>query len=111
VSEAFVTIAQAAEINGRTSRDIHRLITEGKLPATRVGNAWRIALSDLRELRPPKTTGEGMGLAGKTVPSPTSAPPRFQTAIDQIVARCHDGAITPDEAIHDVMTCTQGAVE
>ncbi|MGW0456045.1 helix-turn-helix domain-containing protein [Gordonia sputi] len=51
ISEAWVTTTQAAGMLGISDRAIRKAIAENRIPATRVGNAWRIAREDLEHYR------------------------------------------------------------
>ena len=50
-SEAWVTTTQAAGLLGISDRAVRKAIAEGRIAATRVGNAWRIAREDLEHYR------------------------------------------------------------
>lgn len=50
-SEAWVTTTQAADLLAVSDRAIRKAIAEDRLPATRVGNAWRISREEVEHFR------------------------------------------------------------
>ena len=51
MSDAYVSVAEAAEMLGVHPQRIHQRIRDRSLPAEKVGSQWAIQANDLRRLR------------------------------------------------------------
>ena len=58
MTERDLSLTEAAERAGLHYMTVYRYVRTGRLPATRQGREWRVALGDLDALRsPPERTG------------------------------------------------------
>jgi len=69
VSDEYLTIPEVAELLRITERTAYSLAREGKLPAMKVGNRWRVARATLEEWSrtgglPPSVDAEADGSEG-----------------------------------------------
>ncbi len=64
MSEAYVSVSEAAKMLGVHPQRIHQRIREGSLPAKKVGHQWAVEMSDLRRIE--HHAGPGRPLSDKS---------------------------------------------
>lgn len=65
MTEEVMTLREVAQYLKITERTLYRLVQEGKVPAFRVGNAWRFRRSDLDRWIAQQTLDSGSSDGGK----------------------------------------------
>ncbi len=57
MSDASISVAEAAKLLGVHPQRIHQRIREGSLPAAKIGHQWAVQMSDLRRIEHPARPG------------------------------------------------------
>ena len=71
MADEAMTLQQAADALGVHYMTAYRYIRTGRLPATRVGGTWRVAVADLDLVRPGRRSDQ----PGASGPGPPTPPP------------------------------------